>query len=233
MKWLAPLFALLLPAPALAQAYQCTVPQGRISLPPIQRDGPVRDTPITGYTLALSWSPEFCRSREDDPEHVRQCSGRGGRFGFIVHGLWPEGRGGEWPQWCAATRPPSQQALRESLCMMPGERLIAHEWARHGSCMVQSGDAYLRVTRILWNGLRIPDFDRLSRQRALTAGDIRRALADANRGWAPQNIGLVLNERGWLTELRLCYARNFMPARCDRRRFGPADDAPVRIWRGM
>ncbi len=221
------------PAPALAQAYQCRIPQGRISLPPVTRDGPVRDTAITGYTLALSWSPEFCRGREDDPRHVRQCSGRGGRFGFVVHGLWPEGRSGQWPQWCETARQPSDQAVRETLCTMPGERLIANEWARHGSCMIRNPDAYLRITRILWNSLRWPEYDRLSRNRGLTAGEIRQAFADANGRWEPEHVGLVINERGWLTEMRLCYGLDYLPARCDRRRYGPADDVAVRIWRGI
>jgi hypothetical protein len=29
----------------------------------------------------------------DSAADDRQCSGRSGRFGFVVHGLWPEGRG--------------------------------------------------------------------------------------------------------------------------------------------
>lgn len=234
MRLASPLLLLAaLPAPAFAQAYQCRIPQGRVSLPPVTRDGPVRDTPITGYTLALSWSPEFCRGHEDDPRHARQCSGRGGRFGFVVHGLWPEGRGGQWPQWCETARAPSDQAVRETLCTMPGERLIANEWARHGSCMVRNPDSYLRITRILWNSLRWPEYDRLSRNRALTAGEIRQAFADANGRWEPEHVGLVVNERGWLTEMRLCYGRDYLPARCDRRRYGPADDVAVRIWRGL
>ena len=223
----------LLPMPALAQAYQCSVPSAPVSLPRITQDGPTRQLPVTGYTLALSWSPQFCRGREDEPAHARQCSGRQGSFGFIVHGLWPEGRGGAWPQWCPTTRQPSPQAVRQSLCMMPGTRLIAHEWARHGSCMVRQPDAYLRITRILWNSLRLPDYDRLSRQPGLTAGDIRNAFAAANRHWQPEHIGLVLDERGWLSEMRLCYGADFMPARCTRRRHGPADETPVRIWRGL
>lgn len=233
MKWAAALLLLLSPAPAFAQAYQCRIPEGRVSLPPVTRDGPVRDTPITGYTLALSWSPEFCRGREDNPRHARQCSGRSGRFGFVVHGLWPEGRGGQWPQWCEAEHPPTATGVRETLCTMPGERLIATEWAKHGSCMARSGDGYLRATRALWNSLRLPDYDRLSRQQNLTAGDIRRAFADANARWEVEHVGLVVNERGWLTEMRLCYGRDFMPTACDRRRYGPADDTRVRIWRGM
>ncbi|MFX8949768.1 hypothetical protein ABTM92_19760, partial [Acinetobacter baumannii] len=85
-------------------------------------DGPQRlptgQSAITGYTLALSWSPEFCNAHRNDPASAQQCSGRGGRFGFILHGLWPEGSGGQWPQWCAAALP-SAEALRRAMCLTP------------------------------------------------------------------------------------------------------------------
>ncbi|RPF72750.1 ribonuclease T [Aurantiacibacter spongiae] len=222
-----------MPGNARAQAYQCRVPSGPVILPNVRRDGPVRRVPVGGYTLALSWSPEFCRFREGNARHARQCSGREGRFAFVVHGLWPEGRRGGWPQWCPTDRRPSQTEVRASLCMTPDAGLIAHEWAKHGSCMVRDPDGYLRITRILWNSLRWPDFDRLSRDRDLSASDIRNAFADANRYWEPEMVGLVLNERGWLEEMRLCYDTRFRPARCDARRFGPADAERVRIWRGL
>lgn len=220
-------------APLAAQAYQCRVPQAPIAVPAVQRDGPVQQTPVTGYTLALSWSPEYCRGREADPGNRRQCSGLDGRFGFIVHGLWPEGRPGQWPQWCPAPRAPTAAELARNLCITPSAELLAHEWAKHGSCMTRRPETYFRVTRILWNSLRWPDFDRISRQRELTAGDIRRAFSEANRGWKPEHVGLRLNERGWLREMRLCYGKDFMPTACDVARFGPGDSAPVRIWRGL
>ncbi|WP_271079006.1 ribonuclease T2 family protein [Aurantiacibacter sp. MUD61] len=229
--WL--LAAALLPAQAAAQAYQCRIPQGRVILPEIEPDGPVRQTRVTGYTLALSWSPEFCRLRENAPRHARQCSGRDGRFGFIVHGLWPEGPRGQWPQWCPTRGEPSEREIAASLCMQPDTRLIARQWAKHGSCMTSNADTYLRVTRILWNSLRWPDFDRISRERDLSAGTIRTRLADANPGLPASAIGLDVNERGWLEELRICYGTDFMPVACDRRRFGPDDDDEVRVWRGM
>ncbi len=231
--WVSPLLALLCHGGiAQAQAYQCTIPQGRISVPRVTPDGPRREMPVTGYTLALSWSPEFCRTRENRPRNARQCSGRAGSFGLIVHGLWPEGRS-SWPQWCGSSRQPSQTELRQSLCMTPDAALLAHEWAKHGSCMVPDPDVYLRVTRILWRSLRLPDYDALSRRDGLTAGDVRRAFTDANAAFDPEMVGLVVNERGWLREMRLCYGRDFRPTRCDRRRLGPDDDVRVRIWRGL
>jgi ribonuclease T2 len=222
----------LLPGTALAQAYQCRIPQAPLSVPQVARDGPVRRVPVTGYTLALTWSPEYCRYRTGRAADRRQCSGTSGRFGFVVHGLWPEGRG-TWPQWCPTTRNPSSRDLAASLCTTPSAALLAHEWAKHGSCMVRTPTSYFKVTRILWNSLRWPDFDRISRTEGLTAGQIRQAFADANRYWEPEHVGLVVNERGWLTEMRLCYGKDFMPARCEARRFGPRDSAPVKIWRGL
>lgn len=224
---------LVAPGAAQAQAYQCRAPSGQVSVPAVPRDGPVRQVPITGYTLAVSWSPEYCRARRDNPADDRQCSGRSGRFGFVLHGLWPEGRGVEWPQWCPARQQLTSRELARNLCMTPSARMLAHEWAKHGACMAPRPESYFRTARTLWSGLRWPDFDRLGRRGDLTAGEVREEFAQANRLWQPAAVGLVLNQRGWLQELRLCYDRRLRPAACDARRFGPADSAPVQIWRGL
>ncbi len=223
----------LLPTSAHAQAYQCRVPQAPLAAPQIKPDGPARRTPVAGYTLALSWSPEYCRARGASAQDATQCSGRNGRFGFVVHGLWPEGRTGAAPQWCAARQSPAPETLRQNLCMTPSPRLMAHEWAKHGSCMTRSPESYFKVTRVLWNSLRLPDLDRLSRQQGLNARAVRQAFADANPAWQPGHVGLVVNERGWLEELRLCYGKDFMPLPCGAAQFGPADGAVVKIWRGL
>ena len=231
MRW--PLFLALLAsaAPLSAQAYQCRVPQA-VTVPPVRPDGPTRRPPVTGYTLALSWAPEFCKGRQSRKADAVQCSGANGRFGLVVHGLWPEGRG-TWPQWCPTTRRLSPAEARANLCMMPSARLQATEWRKHGACMTATPNGYFKVTRILFGGLRLPDLDRLSKEPALGAGTVRKRFAAANPGWRADAVGVVLNERGWLEELRLCYGKDFMPARCDRRRFGPPDSAPVKIWRGL
>ena len=218
-------------APLYAPAYQCRVPE-QVSVPRIEPDGPPRTMPITGYTLALSWAPEFCKPREGERRHAIQCSGRNGRFGMVVHGLWPEGRHG-WPQWCPTARRVSPAEVRHNLCMSPSVSLLARQWAKHGACMVRRPETYLKVTRTLWDSLQMPDFDRLSRDEALTAGMIRTEFLRANPGFRREAVGVKLNERGWLKELRLCYAKDFRPKPCDRGRFGPPDAARVKIWRGL
>ena len=217
--------------PTAAQSYQCRLP-AEVQVPEIARDGPVRRLPVTGYTLALSWSPEFCKPRRGQTRHARQCSGRDGMFGLVVHGLWPES-GRSWPQWCASQRRPLPREVAANMCITPSAALIARQWAKHGACMTSRPATYFKVTRILWQGLRIPDFDRISREDGLTAGTIRTRFADANRGWPREAVGIKLNARGWLEELRLCYDKRFMPTACDRRRFGARDEAAAKIWRGL
>lgn len=227
----ATLLAMLVTAPAQGQAYQCRVPQNLL-VPPPKKDGAIRKVPVTGYVLALSWSPEFCRNRKSAPEHREQCSGRNGRFGMIVHGLWPQGRS-SWPQYCPTARSVGVPEAKRNLCMMPSPRLMAEEWAKHGACMTRTPETYFKVARILWNSLRHPDYDRLSREETLTAGRVRAAFVEANRDWRPEQVGVKLNERGWLEELRLCYGKDWMPARCNRAALGPRDTASVKIWRGL
>lgn len=221
----------LLPSPVFAQAYQCRAPQVA-RVPVITPDGPRRTVPVTGYTLALSWSPEFCKPRRGDRSHAFQCSGKAGSFGLVVHGLWPEGAR-DWPQWCEAPRALTPAEVRSALCLMPSERLVARQWAKHGSCMVKRPDAYLKVIGILRGGLRLPDYDRLSRKQGLTAGGIRSAFADANPDWPENAVGVKLSERGWLEEIRLCYSRRFRPTPCPASRRGAPDTAPAQIWRGL
>ena len=99
--------------------------------------------------------------------------------------------------------------------------------------MASNPETYFKITRILWNSLRWPDFDLISRKKDLTAGDVRQTFAEANPYWDVSHIALVIDKKGWLEEMRLCYGTNFMPTACKASRYGPADSTPVKIWRGL
>lgn len=228
--WPLAALALALPGVAHAQASQCRAPQVS-GVPKVTPDGPRRTVTITGYTLALSWSPEFCRTRKGDRSQAVQCGGENGSFGLVVHGLWPEGDRAS-PQWCEAKNALTPADVRGAMCLMPSDRLVAREWAKHGSCMVRRPANYLKVIRILYEGVRLPDYDRISREKGLTAGRIRSAFADANPGWSKDAIGIDLNAKGWLEEIRLCYSKRFRPAPCPAGRRGAKDGTAAKICRG-
>ncbi|WP_420605886.1 ribonuclease T2 family protein [Novosphingopyxis sp.] len=225
--------ALLTAAPAFAQGWQCRPP---VTLPrseaaPRASNEPVRRVALGGYTLALIWSPEYCRLRQSSARDALQCSAaRIGDFGFTLHGLWPEGRGQAlWPQYCRSVDAVPPKTLRANICRTPSVSLMNHEWARHGSCMTRTPGAYFRASRVLFDALIFPDMDRLSRSEP-TAAAVRGAIADANPGLAADAVRLQLNERGWLTEVRLCLGLKFRAAACPTRSL--KDETPVKIWRG-
>jgi len=221
--------------PAFAQAYQCRMPEQLMALPPPARSSAEtrRIAPVAGYTLALSWSPEFCKGRERQPAQVLQCSRDHGEFGFVLHGLWPEARTAAYPQYCASK--PVQVPLsvvRKTLCDSPSQRLIAHQWDKHGSCMARNPASYFQTATTLYRATSLPDMERLSR-RPLTHGMLRREMARANPGMMAQSIAIKTNARGWLQEVRLCLGINYRPRPCPAYVRQPRGDTPLKIWRGL
>jgi len=230
--WAAILALLLWPTMASAQAYQCR-PPASFSPPNISKPAKEqrRSRPVAGYVMALSWSPEFCRTRQNDRRHATQCGGNAGRFGFILHGLWPEASDARYPQWCREVRPPRASVAKRHFCMMPSARLQAHEWAKHGSCMVRSPENYLKVSQILFDAVRWPDMDGLSRK-PLTVAQFRAAFAAANQGLSSDMIQLKVNGRGWLQEVRVCLSKRFRPRKCPAHMRPVPGGRELKIWRG-
>ena len=226
-------FALLsLPMPLLAQAKQCAIPQNlpdaKIEYPP--NDKARRSTPVTNYLLSLSWSPEYCKSKGKSNE--TQCRGEAGRFGFVLHGLWPETDGSDYPQWCAPAKPLSRAVVRDNFCMTPSVDLLQHEWAKHGTCMTSDPERYFKPARIMYNVMRYPDMARMSRDRNLTVGTFRLNFARSNPGIRPEMIRVLKSKDNWLKEVHVCLNKDFRPQRCPSHVSMPSDRSKIKIWRG-
>ena len=202
---------------AQAQATACR-PAQDFRLPRVEpaRPDAARRTPVTGYTLALSWSPQYCfDARRRGGGEEMQCDGRSGRFGFILHGLWPESsaRAGS-PQWCRRPTAVPRSVIAANLCRTPSPRLIQHEWTRHGSCMTADPAVYYRAAGLLYDAIRYPDMAALAADRDLDVGRFTAALAAANRGVPARAIRVETRPGGWLEEVRICLDRRFRPADC-------------------
>ncbi len=221
----------LTPAVASAQALVCAAPgepaRPRPDLPTASQ--PQRVLPIGSYTLAITWSPQFCRDGGFTPAARFQC-GSGNRFGFTLHGLWPDGVGKDWPQYCTATTLLPPATIRSMMCATPSPQLIQHEWAKHGTCMGITPTAYFGKSSALYAKLRYPDMNALSRG-PLTVGQFVAAFAAANPG-VPADAVRVTAKRGWLDELWLCLDTRFRYERCKAGTGGLAADASLKIWRG-
>ena len=222
----------LIPVAAHAQAYRCAVPRDlgapRPDLPSASQ--PKRVLPIGSYTLAVTWAPQYCRSNARDVSAQFQCAS-GNRFGFTLHGLWPDGEGKDWPQYCRPTELLSRQTLSANLCATPSVQLLQHEWAKHGTCMSDTPADYFARSSRLYAGLRYPDMSKLSR-RPLTAGGLAAAVARANPGMRADMMRVTSAKGGWLDELWVCLDKRFRYARCPSHQGGLAPRTPIKIWRG-
>ncbi len=238
---LLPLAALLVASSghhaATAQAWQCKAPVS-LPRPTLEPQEEIRRTPIAGYTLGLSWSREFCRGREKDPAMALQCSGKIGEFGFVVHGLWPNAAGPDYPMWCRKAPVLSRAVLADNICMSPDVQLLQHQWAKHGTCMARKPETYFGAAKLLFEAIEFPDMDRLSRQGTkegeapLNAVGLAEAFAAHNDGLPASAVKAKVNPRGWLQEVRICLDKSFKPTACPAHIQGAADKAQVKIWRG-
>lgn len=215
---------------AMAQVTQCQLPNDIPSPRPVvpTRNDPQRITPVAGYTLALSWSPQFC-TRALGRSSDFQCSRRSAPFGFILHGLWPEGTGRDWPQYCRPAQLVPREVIRANLCAMPSVQMIQHEWARHGSCVADSPQRYFTTARTLFERFRLPDMAALARRRDLTAGQLIQAIVVRNPDVRPDMLRIRTTYDGWLDEIWLCLDKSFAPTRCAINKGGRRGATPVYI----
>lgn len=221
-----------IPAPALAQAIQCAPPR-QIARPQVEaptRAEPRRVLPVAAYTLALTWTPQHC-STARGARHALQC-GRNVRFGFTLHGLWPDGAGTQWPQYCRPAGLLPDALLRKNLCMTPSVQLLQHEWAKHGTCMTTRPELYFDLARALYQSIRYPDMTALARRPTLTVLEFTQAFAKANRALKPDMIRVRTTRGNWLDEVWLCMDRQMEFARCPAGKPGAGGPSLLRIEPG-
>lgn len=218
----------LLSSSVLSQSWQC-VPPKNLPRPKIETPKPdeARLVPIDGYLLSLSWSPEHCRDNKTE----LQCSGKMGDFGFVLHGLWPEGKGRDYPMWCKKADLLPRQIVAEHMCMTPSVQLLQHEWAKHGTCMARTPKAYFGAAKLIYDAVEMPDMEKLSRG-PLNAGGIADAFAAINPGLPANAVAVQTSKSGWLNEVRICLGNDLKPTSCEASKKGAPGNASVKVWRG-
>lgn len=167
------------------------------------------------FVLTLSWSPTYCV--EEGQGDRAQCA-PGRRFGFVVHGLWPQHARG-WPEFCdTRERWVPDDRIRNLLPIMPSKRLIIHEWRKHGTCSGLSQDDYFALTRRLFDKVRIPA-RYLSPTALISVGPDQ--LADdfvKSNAWLDRGMMAVdcsnRRDRARLQEIKICFSVDGEPTQC-------------------
>ena len=165
------------------------------------------------YLLSLSYAPDFCAQPAGDKD-PREC-GAGRHVGFVVHGLWPQGKSGRGPEKCGSARPVSEDIIRVTLNYIPTESLIQHEWATHGTCSGLSVVDYFAALRKARDAVTIPDdLKQPAVQLQFSPAEIESKLAATNPSFPKEAFRVSCYKDGELQEARICFNKDLTSRAC-------------------
>jgi ribonuclease T2 len=159
------------------------------------------------YLLTLSWSPEFCSIKGTSP----QCAAHPG---FIVHGLWPQNFDGTYPALCDPNRPGPAHP-EQNMDITPDRSLLAHEWAKHGTCTTFAPDAFFALERQAFHSVTIPPFfAKLDHEVEVKTDEIATMFSEANPAFPAGSVVVSCSE-GRLSAVEVCLAKDgLLPIAC-------------------
>jgi ribonuclease T2 len=161
------------------------------------------------YTLVLAWSPTFCGSLAPD-DFEPQCHAEGRRYGFVLHGLWPQYDRG-YPEFCPTAERPfvPRSVIDGMLDIMPNPRLVIYQYRKHGTCSGLNPAAYFDLTRRLYGKINIPARYREPTQPLLVSpGELVQDFLAANPDLKPGMLAIECRRSGnRLREVRICFSR--------------------------
>jgi ribonuclease T2 len=178
------------------------------------------------YVLSLSWSPAFCLSSPGNAE----CNGAR-RYGFIVHGLWPQNEIG-WPEHCDVHREVPDDVVQNMADLMPARGLVYHEWSAHGTCSGLEPGEYFALVRRAFASVSIPrelTDPTLAIERSPAA--VEAAFLHANPRFGRQSVVVTCSGQGSprLREVHICFERDLAPRACSADAVHEACRAPQMI----
>jgi ribonuclease T2 len=157
------------------------------------------------YLLALSWSPSYC-AQVGEGRSRHQCA-PGANPGFVVHGLWPQYRGGPAPR-CDGDGGLPYSVVVSLRDLFPEDGLARHEWRAHGACSGKSPSGYFADVRAARAAVTIPpDLKAPGADRELSPLDVQRAFVAANPRLRP-GMMTVTCRGGVLQEARICLSKD-------------------------
>lgn len=163
------------------------------------------------YVLSLSWSPTHC-AKEKDQADPDQC-GVERKFGFVVHGLWPQFKDGGYPASCTRDRVVPRAVVDQTMPIMPSVGLIVHQWQKHGTCTGLNATDYFARVRSAFAKVKVPEqLQSPDSGLSVPATQVERLFVQANPGLTPESVAVVCSKRD-VAEVRVCLDKDlaFIP----------------------
>jgi ribonuclease T2 len=175
------------------------------------------------YALVLSWSPTFCidAERGRDDAQCRRDDGR--RYGFVLHGLWPQYEKG-YPERCRTRWRPfvPEEVIDSMRDSIPSRGLVIHEYRTHGTCSGLRPKAFFDLARRLYEKVRIPErYTNPHEVQMVSPQELTGELLRANPWLPPDALIITCGGPGKrLREVRICLAKDGRARACgdDERR---------------
>lgn len=181
---------------------------------PEPRDVPGR---FDYYTLVLSWSPTHCATsgrRKDDAQCARND---GRRYGFVLHGLWPQYEQG-YPARCHTRWRPfvPEEVIASVGDIMPNRGLVIHEYREHGTCSGLRPAGYYALARQLFARINIPKRYRNPMEtQVVPPAEVLADFLQANPGLRPNTIAIGCDgPANRLRDVRICMTKEGNPRSC-------------------
>lgn len=208
----------------LAVAVAATLTSAAVAQRPYQDRGNAEGRNIAGqfdyYALVLSWSPSHCASAQGSNSDLQCGRSDGKRYSFVLHGLWPQYSPRGWPQDCPVRGRPfvPRPVITSMLDIMPSDKLVIHEYRKHGTCSGLEPAQYYDLSRKLFSGVTIPDDYRNPFEALFVSpDDLVRDFMKVNPWLKPNMIGIACGGPGnRLTDVRICFSKEGQPIACTR-----------------
>lgn len=187
---------------------------------------------IAGYTLALQWSPEYCRGKTTHAADAYQC-GTGRFFSFVSDGLWGVDAAGKRLQYCKEATALPLATIDKMADVTPSAQLVQQQWTKYGACTASKAEDYFSRISTLFRKIHFPDMNRVSSDPDLTVAKLKDAFVEANRHLDSKAIKVVVNHKNWLTGIRLCYNADFKFQNCLADSVTPPADTKIKVKPGF
>jgi len=137
-------------------------------------------------------------------------------FAFVLHGLWPQYEHGGWPQNCSSETV-DESLINSMLTIMPSPKLVAHEWAKHGTCSGLSPQDYFKTATQAFHSIKIPPRYKAPQQQITVSPDqLRHDFAAANPKIGDQGFVVLCSGNGrFLQEVRACLTKELEGRPCN------------------
>lgn len=100
--------------------------------------------------------------------------------------------------------------------IMPSERLIQHEWRKHGTCSGYSAKDYFALARKAFTAFTAPKaYGSPSSEVYVSPSGYKQAVLAANPQLSQRSVAVMCSGR-YLQEVRVCLDKNLQPRDCGR-----------------